>query len=157
MMNRKSAIANAKANLAKQRELAASGGDFSSSVIMESERIVSLAERFNAILFPSEKARLKAKALSPNTDWSDCKDIKDRARLSWNEVKMIANWCAEQPVKIYREDKGLTQKALSEAAGISIKTLQDYESGRKDINGAAASTVKLLAKALGCKMEDLID
>ena len=42
-------------------------------------------------------------------------------------------------------------------AGISIKTLQDYEGGRKDINGAAAGTVKKLSEALGCRMEDLID
>lgn len=52
---------------------------------------------------------------------------------------------------------GLTQKELSEAAGISIKTLQDYESGRYNFNGAAASTVKKIAEALGCRMEDLID
>lgn len=50
----------------------------------------------------------------------------------------------------------LKQRELAEAAGISIKTLQDYESGRKNINTASASTVKKIAEALGCRMEELI-
>ena len=59
-------------------------------------------------------------------------------------------------LKSYRKAAGMTQKGLADLIGISIKTLQDYESGRKNINTASASTVKKIAEALGCKMEDLI-
>lgn len=156
-MNKKAAIANAKANIKKQNELAAAGKDFSASVIMESERIIALAEKFEEELTAEERILLKAKAIHPNPDWSDCKAIKGKLNASWNEVKMIANWCIEQPVKIYRESKGMTQKVLAEIAGIDIKTVQDFESGRKDINRAAAATVKKMAQALDCSMEELID
>lgn len=60
-------------------------------------------------------------------------------------------------LKRRRINAGLKQRELAEAADISIKTLQDYEGGRKDINGAAAATVKRIARALGCMVEDLID
>lgn len=60
-------------------------------------------------------------------------------------------------LKVKRIIAHLKQRELADAAGISIKTLQDYEGGRKDINGAAAGTVKKLSEALGCRMEDLID
>lgn len=156
-MNKKAAIANAKANIKKQNELAAAGKDFSASVIMESERIIALAEKFAEELTAEEKFWLKIQAVHPNPDWSECKAIKDKLNVSWNEVKMIASWCVEQPVKIYRESKGITQKGLAEIAGIDIKTVQDFESGRKDINRAAAATVKKMAQALDCRMEDLID
>jgi len=56
-----------------------------------------------------------------------------------------------------RVAKAYGQQELADIAGIDIKTLQDFESGRKDINKAAAITIKKMAKALGCQMEDLID
>ena len=59
-------------------------------------------------------------------------------------------------LKSYRKAAGMTQKGLADLIGISIKTLQDYESGRKNINTASASTVKKIAEALGCRMEELI-
>ena len=59
-------------------------------------------------------------------------------------------------LKYYRQRAGLTQKQLADSAGISLRTLQDYEQGRKPLDKAAASTVLILATALGCKMEDLI-
>ena len=55
-----------------------------------------------------------------------------------------------------RMDAGITQQALADAAGISIKTLQDYEGGRKDISRAAGETLRKLAGALGCRVEDII-
>lgn len=42
----------------------------------------------------------------------------------------------------------ITQREVAEAAGISLRTYQDYEQGRKDINGASAFTVYRLAVAL---------
>ncbi len=51
----------------------------------------------------------------------------------------------------------LSQKALAERSGISVRMIEQYEQGRKDINHASSTTVYKLSKALGCKMEDLMD
>lgn len=60
-------------------------------------------------------------------------------------------------LKQVRRAKGLTQKELAEATGISLRTLQHYEQGSKDLNGAAAMTVYTIAKALGVEMTELLD
>jgi transcriptional regulator with XRE-family HTH domain len=61
------------------------------------------------------------------------------------------------PLKRYREKAKLSQSQLAEKAGISFRTLQDYEQGRKPLEGARAITVLTLARILGCTVEDLID
>ncbi|MBO7171264.1 MAG: helix-turn-helix transcriptional regulator [Clostridia bacterium] len=59
-------------------------------------------------------------------------------------------------LKHHRTRKGLTQAELAARAGISLRTLQDYEQGRKPLAGAAASTVLKLADALGlCLLSDV--
>lgn len=60
-------------------------------------------------------------------------------------------------LKQIRQSKDMTQKNLAEATGISLRTLQHYEQGSKDLNMAAAITVLHIARALGCSIEDLID
>lgn len=59
-------------------------------------------------------------------------------------------------LKRIRESKGLSQSKLSELAGVNRRTLQDYEQGQKDINGARAITVYNIAQALECTVEDLL-
>lgn len=56
-----------------------------------------------------------------------------------------------------RKAKGMTQKELAGKSGLSLRTLQHYEQGSKDLNMAAAITVYALAVALEAKMEDLLD
>lgn len=60
-------------------------------------------------------------------------------------------------LKQIRTDKGMTQKALAEATGINLRTLQHYEQGSKDFNMAAAITVYNVAQVLGVRVEDLLD
>lgn len=50
----------------------------------------------------------------------------------------------------------LTQKALAERSGVSVRMIEQYEQGKKDINKASAGTVYALSKALHCRMEDLL-
>lgn len=59
-------------------------------------------------------------------------------------------------LKERRNGSGLKQREVAEMTGIDIKTVQDFESGRKDIHRAAAATVKKMAEAYGCSMEDII-
>lgn len=60
-------------------------------------------------------------------------------------------------LKQIRKEKNFTQKQLAEATQISIRTLQHYEQGSKDLNMAAAITVYAIASALGVEMEELLD
>lgn len=58
----------------------------------------------------------------------------------------------ENKLKVKRLEKGLTIKELSKKTGIAERTLEYYEQGRDP----KASFLKRIAKALDCKMEDLI-
>jgi transcriptional regulator with XRE-family HTH domain len=56
----------------------------------------------------------------------------------------------------YRKKSGLSQSKLARAAGVNVRTLQDYEQGRKQLGQATAATVLRIAKVLGVTVEDLI-
>lgn len=60
-------------------------------------------------------------------------------------------------LKEIRIKSDLSQTKLAEASGVSIRMIQHYEQGVKDINKAQAETVYKLARALKCNMEDLIE
>lgn len=60
-------------------------------------------------------------------------------------------------LKRIRKEKNITQGALAERAGVSLRTLQDYEQGQKDINGARGITLYRLSEALNCDMRDLLE
>lgn len=55
-----------------------------------------------------------------------------------------------------RQEAGLSQSQLAEKAGLSLRTLQHYEIGDKDIRKAAIETVLALAEALGCDINEII-
>lgn len=55
-----------------------------------------------------------------------------------------------------RQAAGLSQRQLAEKAGISVRTLQHYENGDRDIRKAAVETVLALAEALGCDINKII-
>jgi transcriptional regulator with XRE-family HTH domain len=56
-----------------------------------------------------------------------------------------------------RIGQALTQKQLSEKSGVNLRMVQKYENGEKDINKAQAITLHLLAQALDCTIEDLLE
>ena len=55
-----------------------------------------------------------------------------------------------------RSYAGLTQKILAERSGVSVRMIEQYEQGRKDLSKASADTVYRLARALNCPMEALL-
>ena len=59
-------------------------------------------------------------------------------------------------LKIERENKGLSQSQLADKVGISVRTLQAFESGARPLEKAQVRTVLKLADALGCSVYDLI-
>ena len=73
-----------------------------------------------------------------------------------DEQKLYAVWHSVEPVdasassrlKYYRQQKGLTQAQLADAAEVSLKTLQKYESGERSIQRARTDTVLRIAGVL---------
>ena len=63
----------------------------------------------------------------------------------------------ETTLKRVRASKGFTQRGLSEATGISLRTIQHWEQGSLDFNQAAALTVCEIAQVLGVDMLELLD
>jgi transcriptional regulator with XRE-family HTH domain len=55
-----------------------------------------------------------------------------------------------------RQTAGMSQSQLARAAGISVRILQDYERGARDISGAKLATLLKLCNALHCKLRDII-
>ena len=56
-----------------------------------------------------------------------------------------------------RHECGLSQSQLAERSGVNRSMIQFYEQGVNDINKAQVRTVKKIALALGCAIEDIID
>lgn len=60
-------------------------------------------------------------------------------------------------LKKYRELASMSQSQLAEATDIPVKTIQQYEQRRKNINKAQAEYVLRLAQVLCCKPEQLLE
>ena len=60
-------------------------------------------------------------------------------------------------LQLMRVCRKMSQVELSEKSGVNIKTIQSYEQFNRDINHANISTVRALAKALDCSMEELLN
>lgn len=59
-------------------------------------------------------------------------------------------------LKRVRTEKGMSQSDLAEASGVSVRMIQHYEQGVRDINKAEALSVLKLADALGCEVRDIL-
>lgn len=59
-------------------------------------------------------------------------------------------------LKSIRTFRGISQKILSEWSGVNLRMIQNYEQGTKDIKKASIVTIKSLAVALDCSIDDLL-
>ena len=64
---------------------------------------------------------------------------------------------AESNLKRLRIQAGLSQSELANFANISIRTIQELEQGRKDINKAQIDTLLPIATALHVPIETLVE
>lgn len=74
--------------------------------------------------------------------------------------KVVELYCAAKPesnLKLQRLKRGLSQQELAEAAGVPVRTLQQYEQRQKDILKANVSYIVSLAHVIGCEIEDILD
>lgn len=60
-------------------------------------------------------------------------------------------------LKKLRVRSNLTQSELAKASGISKRTLECYEQGTRQIDGARLETLCDLANALDCKIGDILE
>lgn len=58
---------------------------------------------------------------------------------------------------IRRLQKSITQTDLARLSGVSLRSIQQYEQRKKDINKGQALSILKLSRVLGCSMEDLIE
>ncbi len=58
------------------------------------------------------------------------------------------------PIRVWREYRGLTQQQLAEAAGISVPYLSQIESGKRQ---GSPEVLAAIAKALGLSLDDIVD
>ena len=60
-------------------------------------------------------------------------------------------------LKRIRTASGMSQSQLAQESGVSLRMIQAYEQGTKDINRAEGLSIYHLAKALSCTVEDLLE
>ena len=59
------------------------------------------------------------------------------------------------PLKARRQLRGWSQTELASKSGVNVRNIRQYEQNPETIRRAELATVQSLAKALGCRMEDL--
>lgn len=60
-------------------------------------------------------------------------------------------------LKEMREKKNLSQSQLAEKSGVTLRVIQAYEQGYKDINKGQVVTVLALADALDCNIREILN
>ena len=56
-----------------------------------------------------------------------------------------------------RKAAGLSQAKLATLSGVKLRTIQEYEYGRKKVDSARINTITLLAEALQVPMYELME
>lgn len=79
------------------------------------------------------------------------RDPARRDYLTGDELRRLLDW--ESPLKLWREKRGLSQRDLARAAGVSPSYLAEIETGRKP---GSAEALLNLAHALEVPMERLL-
>ena len=64
---------------------------------------------------------------------------------------------AESPLKTMRIKNGLSQSQLAKASGVPVRTIQQYEQRRKDINKAGSEYLISLSAVLNCEPSKLLE
>ena len=63
----------------------------------------------------------------------------------------------ESRLKRIRDNRGLSQTALSEQSGVNLRNIQMYEQRGNNIDKAQAQILYKLSRVLGCDVEDLVE
>jgi len=79
------------------------------------------------------------------------KAVARRDYMTGDELRRILD--DESPVKVWRDKRGLSQRALAEQAGVSPSYLAEIETGKKP---GSADALRKLSRVLEIPMENLM-
>lgn len=135
---------NAQSNIDQQKKLAREGKDFSAGTIVESERIIEIADM---PFTDAEIDRLRQLKMLPRPVWENANDIKEKYDLSWSELKMVAMLERENlnDIRSIRAYTKLTQAGFAQKYGIPKRSIENWEGGK---SSAPDYLVKLLARVV---------
>jgi mRNA interferase RelE/StbE len=84
-------------------------------------------------------------------------ELYDAAKAAGREhfpIEVVDRLMAgENPLKVFREYRGLTQKELAKAAGLGAVYLSQIETGKRR---GSTETLRKLARALDLDLDDLV-
>ncbi len=107
-------------------------------------------------VLPEAEYRRLAEAAEDAADATAIDRFRERLAVGDEELvpaaivnRLIAG---ENPVRVWREHRGLTSKALAEAAGVTPAYLSQIEGGQRD---GSFETMRKLAAALRIALDDL--
>lgn len=160
-MNIRGLKRNAEEAIRQQTKLASEGKDFSTSVLVEARRTIQLVDAIIPLITPGEWQRIKAGVPGIDRDMRDCKDIKEKYGLSWNELKMLKDLQVDEPKKIrYRfdivkalTDSGYVLQDLRRQHKISESTLQKIRNGEL----ITLKSLEVICELLDMQPADLIE
>lgn len=152
---------NAEEAIRQQTKLASEGKDFSTAVLMEAKRQIELIDSIIPQITPGEWQRIKAGIPGIDRDMRDCKDIKEKYGLSWNELKMLKDLQVDEPKRIrYRidivkalTDSGYVLQDLRRQHKISESTLQKIRNGEL----ITLKSLEVICELLDMQPADLIE
>lgn len=81
----------------------------------------------------------------------DIRQFVDKMNALYKTAKPETN------LKLLRKKANLTQRELADWSGVPLRTIQQYEQRQKNINKAQAEYLVMLAKALCCEVEALME
>ncbi len=81
----------------------------------------------------------------------DIRQFVDKVNALYKAAKPETN------LKLLRQKAALSQRSLSELSGVPVRTIQQYEQRKKNINKAQAEYLVMLAKVLCCGIDELIE
>ncbi|MCV9965677.1 helix-turn-helix transcriptional regulator [Pararhizobium sp. BT-229] len=86
-------------------------------------------------------------------DVARAREIKSRGEETFPSSVVEALIAGENPVRVYRQHRGLTTAQLAEKSGVSQSHIEEMEDGK--IQGQVAS-MEAVALALGVDLDDLV-
>ena len=124
-------------------------GSLSAQAIVRALEASAVGEAEDADLVVTTPADL-AEMLEDAAATAAFHTTRDQERVPIEVVdRLIAS---ENPVKVWREHRGLSQRALAERTGLNFAYLSQIETGARK---GPVGTMKKLAKALGLELDDL--
>jgi ribosome-binding protein aMBF1 (putative translation factor) len=121
--------------------------------VAETSKTVTLRKRdWNALVARMEDIEdLEAIAAVLALEETVGKEVARRDYMTGDELRRILD--DESPVKVWREKRGLSQRALAEQAGVSPSYLAEIETGKKP---GSAEALRKLSRVLAIPMENLV-